>query len=193
LFSGHACCPCAVRVVLGERRVRYGRHEIVYRTEHEECLLVAGLVPQDSAKDRGDAPRRLSMATSLQDRQLRVLPATVDRWADVIACFGRRGNDPAWCWCQRFIGPPADGDNRAALRRQITAAAVDLHSTVGPARTTISAIAERAGVQRLTVYRHFPEERDLFAACGAHWISENPPPDPAPCGQPLDFPCPAKD
>src|SRR5262249_38089298 len=41
-------------------------------------------------------------------------------------------------------------------------------------------IAERAGVQRLTVYRHFPEERDLFAACGAHWIAENPPPDPAP-------------
>ena len=71
-------------------------------------------------------------------------------------------------------------DSKAETRRQITEAAVELHSTVGPARTTISAIAERAGVQRLTVYRHFPEERELFAACGAHWISENPPPDPTP-------------
>jgi AcrR family transcriptional regulator len=71
-------------------------------------------------------------------------------------------------------------DSKAATRRQITAAAVELHATVGPARTTISAIAERAGVQRLTVYRHFPEERDLLAACGAHWLAESPPPDPAP-------------
>jgi AcrR family transcriptional regulator len=71
-------------------------------------------------------------------------------------------------------------DSKAETRRQITEAAVALHATVGPAKTTISAIAERAGVQRLTVYRHFPEERDLFAACGAHWIAENPPPDPAP-------------
>jgi GNAT superfamily N-acetyltransferase len=64
------------------------------------------------------------MATSLRDRQTRVLPATEDRWADVVACFGRRGNDPAWCWCQRFVGTPSDGDNRAALRRQVTAAAI---------------------------------------------------------------------
>src|SRR5262245_29176557 len=56
----------------------------------------------------------------------RVLPVTEDRWADVLACFGRRGNDPAWCWCQRFIGPPADGDNRAALHHQITEAAVPI-------------------------------------------------------------------
>jgi AcrR family transcriptional regulator len=71
-------------------------------------------------------------------------------------------------------------DAKAETRRQITAAAVALHATLGPAKTTISAIADRAGVQRLTVYRHFPEERDLFAACGAHWRAENPPPDPAP-------------
>jgi AcrR family transcriptional regulator len=71
-------------------------------------------------------------------------------------------------------------DSKAETHRQITAAAVELHATLGPANTTISAIAERACVQRLTVYRHFPEERDLFAACGAHWIAENPPPDPAP-------------
>jgi AcrR family transcriptional regulator len=76
------------------------------------------------------------------------------------------------------LGRRADG--KAQTRRQITAAAVELHATVGPAKTTISAIAERAGVQRLTVYRHFPEETELFAACGAHWLAENPPPDPAP-------------
>jgi AcrR family transcriptional regulator len=71
-------------------------------------------------------------------------------------------------------------ETKAETRRQITEAAVELHATVGPAKTSISAIAERAGVQRLTVYRHFPEERDLLAACGAHWIAANPPPDPAP-------------
>ena len=48
------------------------------------------------------------------------------------------------------------------------------------ARTTISAIAEHAGVERLTVYRHFPEEATLFAACSAHWLARNPPPDPGP-------------
>lgn len=63
-------------------------------------------------------------------------------------------------------------------RRRITEATVELHSTVGAAHTTIKAIAERAGVERLTVYRHFPDEADLFAACSAHWIAANPPPDP---------------
>lgn len=63
-------------------------------------------------------------------------------------------------------------------RRRITEAAVALHGTVGPARTTISAVADRAGVQRLTVYRHFPDETTLFEACSSHWIAENPPPDP---------------
>jgi AcrR family transcriptional regulator len=62
-------------------------------------------------------------------------------------------------------------------RRRITEATVELHRTVGPARTTISAIAEKAGVQRLTVYRHFPDERDLLAACSAHWLGADPPPD----------------
>src|SRR5205085_973892 len=62
---------------------------------------------------------------------------------------------------------------------RITEAAVELHRTVGPARTTISAIAEKAGVQRLTVYRHIPDERELFAACNAHWLAADPPPDPS--------------
>jgi AcrR family transcriptional regulator len=62
-------------------------------------------------------------------------------------------------------------------RRRITEAAVTLHGTVGPARTTISAVAERAGVERLTVYRHFPDEDALFHACSSHWLSEHPFPD----------------
>jgi AcrR family transcriptional regulator len=64
-------------------------------------------------------------------------------------------------------------------RRRITQAAVELHGSIGPARTTVSAVAERAGVQRHTVYRHFPTEQDLFASCSAHWGTMHPLPDPA--------------
>jgi len=56
---------------------------------------------------------------------------------------------------------------------------VALHQEVGPARTTVSAIAERAGVERLTVYRHFADETAMFQACSAHFASEVPGPDPA--------------
>src|SRR5690349_14124391 len=63
-------------------------------------------------------------------------------------------------------------------RRRITESAVALHEEVGPAQTSISAIAERAGVRRSTVYRHFPDEDALFAACSSHWRAANPPPDP---------------
>src|SRR6476659_2729549 len=65
----------------------------------------------------------------------------------------------------------------AETRLRITEAAVELHGTVGPARTTVSAIAERAGVQRHTVYRHFPTDADLFAACSAHYVAAHPLPD----------------
>jgi len=68
----------------------------------------------------------------------------------------------------------------AKTRRRITEAAVDLHGTVGPARTTMSAIAELAGVQRHTVYRHFPSEVELFGACSAHYFASHPLPDPEP-------------
>ena len=64
-----------------------------------------------------------------------------------------------------------------ATRRRITESAVALHGTVGPARTSISALAEHAGVRRSTVYRHFPDEASLFAACTAHWAAANPVPD----------------
>ena len=63
-------------------------------------------------------------------------------------------------------------------RQRITESAVALHEERGPARTPISAVAERAGVRRSTVYRHFPDEEALFAACSSHWRAANPPPDP---------------
>jgi len=66
----------------------------------------------------------------------------------------------------------------AETRRRITESAVALHEQVGPAHTSISAIAERAGVRRSTVYRHFPDEETLFEACSSHWRAANPPPDP---------------
>jgi AcrR family transcriptional regulator len=59
-------------------------------------------------------------------------------------------------------------------RERIVEAAVDLHTTVGPARTTISGIAKRAGVERHTVYAHFPDESALFRACCAHWAARHP-------------------
>lgn len=62
-------------------------------------------------------------------------------------------------------------------RLRITEAAVELHGSVGPARTTMSAVAERAGVQRATLYRHFPDESALFGACSAHWLAKHPVPD----------------
>ncbi len=65
----------------------------------------------------------------------------------------------------------------AETRRRITESAVELHGTVGPARTSMSAVAERAGVRRSTLYRHFPDEASLFEACSADWNAANPPPD----------------
>jgi len=66
---------------------------------------------------------------------------------------------------------------QAHTRQRIVEAAVDLHTSVGPARTTISAIAERAGVERHTVYAHFPDQDILFHACSAHWAAGHPMPD----------------
>jgi AcrR family transcriptional regulator len=75
---------------------------------------------------------------------------------------------------------------RERTRQRIVEATIELHETVGTARTTISAIAERAGVQRLTVYRHFPDERALLQACTGHWSAANPPPDPGSWSQITD-------
>src|SRR5215203_1234135 len=64
-------------------------------------------------------------------------------------------------------------------RRRITEATVELHQAVGPARTTVSAIAQKAGVQRHTYYAHFPETKDLYQACTAHYLQRNPLPEPS--------------
>ncbi len=64
-------------------------------------------------------------------------------------------------------------------RRRITEAAVRLHGTVGPGKTSISDLAKLAGVSRMTVYNHFPTEVDLFTACSTHWATQNPFPDPS--------------
>jgi AcrR family transcriptional regulator len=70
-------------------------------------------------------------------------------------------------------------EREGETRQRIVEAMVALHREVGPARTTISAIAERAGVERLTVYRHFPDERSMFEACTSHYAIQVPGPDPA--------------
>ena len=74
----------------------------------------------------------------------------------------------------------ARADRQAQTRQRIVQATRALHEEVGPARTTIAEIARRAGVQRLTVYNHFPQESELFAACQASFMADHPPSDLAP-------------
>jgi AcrR family transcriptional regulator len=62
-------------------------------------------------------------------------------------------------------------------RLRITESAVELHGTLGPSRTSLSAIAAHAGVRRSTLYRHFADEEAIFDACTSHWAAANPPPD----------------
>ncbi|MEA2410282.1 MAG: hypothetical protein QOC77_843 [Thermoleophilaceae bacterium] len=71
----------------------------------------------------------------------------------------------------------ARAERQRETRERIVKATMDLHAEVGPAQTTIAEIARRADVQRLTVYNHFPEDIDLFAACQAHWMGLHPLPD----------------
>lgn len=68
-------------------------------------------------------------------------------------------------------------EREAVTRRRIVDATIALHEAVGGAATTVTAIAHRAGVSRLTVYRHFPDERALLAACTGTYLEEHPPPD----------------
>jgi AcrR family transcriptional regulator len=68
-------------------------------------------------------------------------------------------------------------DRYLETRQRIVEAAVELHLERGPVRTSIGAIAERAGVSRITVYRHFPDARTLLEACARHSREANPPPD----------------
>ena len=62
-------------------------------------------------------------------------------------------------------------------RARIIDALIELHETVGAARTTVTEVARRAGINRMTVYQHFPTEADMVTACTTHWIELHPPPD----------------
>ncbi len=68
----------------------------------------------------------------------------------------------------------ARADRQAQTRQRIIEAAVELHTSLGPARTSISAVAERAGVQRNTFYAHFADELSLLRACTLHWRATHP-------------------
>jgi AcrR family transcriptional regulator len=69
-------------------------------------------------------------------------------------------------------------EDEGLTRSRIVDAAEDLHGSVGPARTTVSAVADRAGVTRATVYRHFADEETLFLACSQQWMSRQQLPEP---------------
>jgi AcrR family transcriptional regulator len=71
-------------------------------------------------------------------------------------------------------------ERQRETRRKIVEATVELHLTRGPADTTVSEIAQRAGVNRLTVYNHFPDVSDLLKACSKRWTERHPAPDPTP-------------
>src|SRR5687768_13625172 len=100
------------------------------------------------------------------------------------------------CSANAAAAPPAGrklrlkarAERMAETHERIARAAYELHASVGPARTTISGIAERAGVQRLTVYKHFPHDRDIFQACTDYFLTLDPPPDPTAWGQVADPP-----
>jgi AcrR family transcriptional regulator len=77
-------------------------------------------------------------------------------------------------------------ERQQETRRRIVEAAIQLHRTKGPARTTLSDIARAAGVQRHTLYRHFPDEREIGLACSGLFSELNPPPDPAGWGTVAD-------
>jgi AcrR family transcriptional regulator len=68
-------------------------------------------------------------------------------------------------------------EQQAETRLRIVEAAVGLHGQLGPAHTTLSMVAERAGVQRHTLYAHFPDERSLLMACSGLTMERDPLPD----------------
>jgi AcrR family transcriptional regulator len=80
----------------------------------------------------------------------------------------------------------ARAESQERTRRRIARAAAELHEEVGPAETTVAEIARRAGVSRLTVYKHFPDNAALYPACSAHYASEHPLPDFATALSPED-------
>src|SRR3954467_13213648 len=109
-------------------------------------------------------------------------------WENVgfIVCGGppRTGERAPCQIAVRYVQPMRRYELKERARRQeetrqrIVDATVALHREVGPARTTIAEVARRAGVGRVTVYNHFPDDVSLLAACSDQFATENPPPDP---------------
>jgi len=84
------------------------------------------------------------------------------------------------------------GEQVADTRARIVEAIMQLHQEIGPRNTTVSAIADRAGVERLTVYRHFKDEAAMFAACSHRYLELNPPPELSDWSGELDPVCRAR-
>ena len=80
---------------------------------------------------------------------------------------------------KRIYRQTSRAERTAETRQRIVEAAVELHGTVGPGRTSLSDVADKAGVSRPTLYSHFSNEAQLFRACTMHWMQQDPPPDPS--------------
>jgi GNAT superfamily N-acetyltransferase len=110
---------------------------------------------------------------------VQVYPATPDRWSDVVAVFGRRGDDPSWCWCRRFLDTTRDGstegepppDNRDALRQEIAHAVVPpgLLAYVDDEAVGWSRVGRRADLPGVTGNRALA--RVLTEDPGAWWVT----------------------
>jgi len=106
---------------------------------------------------------------------VQTFPATAERWDDVVAAFGRRGNDPDWCWCRRFLDPPPDGvdpgDNREALRREVRMAQVPpgLIAYVDGTPAGWTRVMPRSAVPGVRANRAL--QRVLPADPGAWWVT----------------------
>src|SRR5918999_3074579 len=152
----HVAVLVLAEVAVQGRRERPRRHRVL----HEREPLV-GLGPIDHEPD-ADASEEPGLAVARSDHPC------CGRFHSRSLSFDRR---------KRRYEKKRRAELEAETRRRITESAVELHGSVGPARTSISAVAERAGVRRSTVYRHFPDEAALFEACSSHWEAANPPPD----------------
>lgn len=92
---------------------------------------------------------------------------------DCLVKYGMMGKMP------RTYRKKKRAQDQEETRKRIVEATVSLHQEIGGVKTTISAIAERASVERATVYRHFPDELSLLQGCTGHYLASNPPPNPA--------------
>ena len=106
---------------------------------------------------------------------IQVAPATAERWCDLVTAFGGRGDDPAWCWCRRFLDPPLDAadpaDNREALRREISSAQVPpgVIAYVGGTPAGWTRVMPRSAVPGVTANRAL--RRVLADDPGAWWVT----------------------